>query len=99
MDKTIWKAKRLDNGEWVSGFYKTWVMKSGTEHTIFASRESALPIDIEIDPTTLVNPYIEKLEKLLIDSVNFIQQYAYRGNEAQRLMDELDETLKESDNG
>ena len=77
------KAKKIDNGELIEGYYKTWKHFNGVKniaiHTIDNTEYNQLSRgEFEIDPSTLVFPEMEELKKQNDELLKRLRQFRAR---------------------
>lgn len=53
MKENLFKGKRIDNGEWVYGFYALFASNKGLKHGIYTGTENGCVIPYEVDPETV----------------------------------------------
>lgn len=53
MREILFRGKRIDNGEWVQGFYALVASNKGLKHGIYTVAENGCVIPYEVDPETV----------------------------------------------
>lgn len=53
MRVTLFRGKRVDNGEWVYGFYALFASNKGLKHGIYTGAENGCIIPYEVDHETV----------------------------------------------